>query len=191
VSALRTAGLVLAAGRATRFGSDKLSATLDGRPLLQHVIDAAAAAPLTPLIVIVGDVERRLDWRGARPVRNPDPRRGLSSSLRLGLDELVTDAAVGRVVVLLGDQPRVSVAVIERLLSSAADRPVIVPRYANGAPGNPVVLERAVWPLAAAISGDRGMSQLFAARPDLVAFVDMPGSNPDVDTPADLAALEA
>jgi molybdenum cofactor cytidylyltransferase len=189
VSVPRTAGLVLAAGRATRFGSDKLSASLAGRPLLQHVIDAAAAALLTPLIVIVGDVERRLDWRGARPLRNPEPQRGLSSSLRLGLDELTADAAVGRVVVLLGDQPRVSVAVIERLLSTATDRPIVVPRYADGAAGNPVVLGRAVWPLAAAISGDRGMSQLFAARPDLVSYLDMPGTNPDVDTPADLAAL--
>jgi molybdenum cofactor cytidylyltransferase len=189
MSAPRTAGLVLAAGRARRFGSDKLSATLEGRPLLQHVIDAAAAAALTPLIVIVGEVERRLEWRGARPLRNPDPDRGLSSSLRLGLDELAAEAEVGRAVVLLGDQPRVSVAVIERLLSAATDRPMVVPRYADGAPGNPVVLERAVWPLAAALGGDRGMSQLFAARPDLVAYVDMPGTNPDVDTPADLAAL--
>ncbi|HEY7598547.1 MAG TPA: nucleotidyltransferase family protein [Candidatus Limnocylindrales bacterium] len=183
------AGLILAAGAATRFGADKLSALLDGRPLLQHVVDAAVAVPLRPVTVVVGDIERHVDWHGARPLRNPDPGRGLSSSLRIGLDELAADPALDRVVVLLGDQPRVSAAVIRRLLEPL-DRPIVVPRYADGAPGNPVVLGRACWPLAAAIGGDRGMSQLFATRPDLVTYVDVAGSNPDIDTPADLAALE-
>jgi molybdenum cofactor cytidylyltransferase len=183
-----TAGLILAAGLSTRFGGDKLSAELDGRPLLQHVIDAAADVPLTPLVVVVSDVERRLDWRGARPVRNADPGRGLSSSLRIGLEELRGDGAVERVVVLLGDQPRVPMAVIEQLLA-ARGAPIVVPRYEDG-PGNPVVVHRAAWPLAVTISGDAGMRQLFAARPDLVAYIDVSGGNPDIDTPDDLMKLE-
>jgi molybdenum cofactor cytidylyltransferase len=184
-----SAGLILAAGEGRRFGGDKLAAPLDGRPLLQHVVDAAVAAHLTPILAVISAVERAIDWRGVRPVRNPDPRRGISSSLRLGLDELGADSGVTRAVVLLGDQPRVSPLTIERLLREPAGRPIVVPRYADGRPGNPVLVYRAAWPLAAALAGDRGMSQLFAARADLVRYVEIAGDNPDVDTPADLAAL--
>lgn len=185
----QAAGLILAAGLARRFGSDKLSAKVAGRPLLQHVIDTAAGVPLAPLVVVVGDVERQLDWRGARPLRNPDPGHGLSRSLQIGLAALSGDASVQRVVVLLGDQPLVSALVVERLLATGGAG-AVVPRYADGLAGNPVLLERAVWPLAATLTGDRGMSQLFDGRPDLVTYVDVPGVNPDVDTPADLEVLD-
>jgi CTP:molybdopterin cytidylyltransferase MocA len=52
-----------------------------------------------------------------------------------------------------------------------------------------VLLDRAAWPLALALTGDRGMSQVIAQRPDLVRYLDLPGTNPDVDTQAELAAL--
>jgi CTP:molybdopterin cytidylyltransferase MocA len=68
-------------------------------------------------------------------------------------------------------------------------RPIVVPRY-GGVPGNPVLLERAAWPLATELIGDTGMSQLFRSRPDLVRYVDVPGENPDVDTAGDLRRLE-
>ena len=67
-------------------------------------------------------------------------------------------------------------------------RPVVVPRYSDGLPGNPVLLEREAWPLALGLAGDRGMSQVFGSQPELVRHVDVPGSNPDIDTQADLAA---
>jgi molybdenum cofactor cytidylyltransferase len=167
---------------------DKLAAPLRGKALLQHVVDAAADARLAPIVVVLAAVRTGVDWRGARPVLNPDPERGLSSSLRLGLEALAAESDAERVVVLLGDQPLVSTGVIARLLE-VWGRPIVVPRYADGRPGNPVVIGRAAWPLARGISGDPGMSQLFGSRPDLVAYIDVAGTNPDVDTPADLEAL--
>jgi CTP:molybdopterin cytidylyltransferase MocA len=52
-------------------------------------------------------------------------------------------------------------------------------------------VRRAAWALAAGLDGDRGLGPLLARRPDLVAEVPVAGNNPDVDTPADLAALAA
>jgi molybdenum cofactor cytidylyltransferase len=187
------AGLILAAGASTRFGADKLAVPLRGRPLLQHVLDAAAEAALAPVVVVVAGARSALEWHGARPVINHDPARGLSSSLAVGLDALADQVGVERVVVLLGDQPLVSVEAIQLLLASADDpaRPVVVPRYADGQPGNPVVLSAHAWPMARTLTGDSGMRQLFNARPHLLRYVDVPGTNPDVDTPADLIDLEA
>lgn len=163
-------------------------APVDGRPMLQHVLDLAAAAALDPVVVVLGDdaddIEAQIEWRSARRVRNRDPGRGLSSSVALGLAEL-GDAE--RAVVLLGDQPFLSAENVRVITAMEHDpaRPIVVPRY-GGVPGNPVLLQREVWPLAAALEGDRGMSQLFTNYDDLVRYIDVPGTNPDIDTPAQL-----
>ncbi|CAN5803401.1 nucleotidyltransferase family protein [soil metagenome] len=189
---IATAGLVLAAGLSSRFGSAKLLAGLDGRPILQHVLDLATAASLDPVVVVVNDRithDQSIAWRDELRVTNPQPESGISGSLRLGLAALRASPAQ-RVLVLLADQPVLDRAQVEAILASVpiAARPFVVPRY-GGAPGNPVLLERSAWSLAAGLSEDRGMVQVFADRPELVRYVDLPGANPDVDTPEDLAAL--
>ena len=184
----------MAAGNSRRFGGAKLLAPLGGRSLLQHVLDLAAEAHLDPVIVVLGAdapaLRQACSWRDEVLVVNPDPGAGLSGSVRLGLAQLAL-SQVGRVALLLGDQPLLSATQLRAILAAPADetRPIVVPRY-SGMPGNPVLHERAAWPLAAALTGDQGMSQLFVARPDLVRHVNLDGANPDVDTPADLAGLD-
>jgi molybdenum cofactor cytidylyltransferase len=187
-----TAGLILAAGRGSRFGGGKMLALISGRPMLQHVLDAAAAAELDPVVAVLGAdaslIERTVTWRNEVRLVNPNPDRGLSSSLSIGLRELRDHE---RVLVMLGDQPFVSVANIRTIAAALADhdRPIVVPRYADGEPGNPVLLDREAFPLAAALTGDRGMSQLFKSDPDFVRYVDVPGTNPDIDTTTDLDSV--
>jgi len=187
-----TAGLILAAGRGSRFGGRKMLAVVDGRPMLQHVLDLAAAAALNPVVVVIGEdadeIESAMTWRREARVRNEDPGRGLSSSVRLGLDAL-RDAE--RVLVLLGDQPYLSLESVSVIKASPNDvsTPIVVPRYRDGQPGNPVLLEPEAYPLAASLEGDRGMSQLFRDHPGLVRYVDVEGSNPDIDRAEDLADL--
>lgn len=192
----KAAGIVLAAGRGTRFGGGKMLAKIGGQPMLQHVLDLAAQAELTPIVVVLGDdaeaVEAAIAWSDEVRIRNEDPARGISSSVSLGLRAVAAASAnVGRVVVMLGDQPALGLDQLNALLSAEpdSDRPIVVPRYADGQPGNPVRLEREAWALTAWLMGDRGMSRLFVSRPDLVRYVDVAGSNPGVDTPADLATL--
>ena len=163
-------------------------AVVNGRPMLQHVLDLAAAAELDPVVVLLGDdaeeLERSMRWRAERRIRNPDPGRGLSSSVALGLAEL---GGTERVLVLLGDQPFLAAEKVRVITDTPSDatRPIVVPRY-GGVPGNPVLLESEAWPLAAALEGDRGMSQLFGNHPDMVRYVDLPGNNIDIDVIGDL-----
>lgn len=187
--------VVLAAGAGSRFGGGKLLATLEGRPVLQHVLDRLAEAGVTEAVVVLGHdaeaVEAAIDWRRERRVRNDDPGRGLSSSLRIGIDALET-AANGALIVL-GDQPLVSVAAIRAVLDAPPDpaRPIVVPVYLDDGGRNPVLVERAAFPLIAETAGDRGLGPLIQAHPELVreVRVDVPGGNPDIDTRADLVAL--
>jgi molybdenum cofactor cytidylyltransferase len=195
---MRLVGVVLAAGSATRFGSAKQLAPLAGRPLLQHPLDALAAAGIDDVIVVLGEeapaIEAAIAWRSERRRVNERAREGLASSLRVGLEAAAEDRTVEAALVVLGDQPSLDPDVI-RALAEAADaqptRSFVRPRYAGDAAPNPVLVRRAAWPMAAGLDGDRGLGPLLARNPELVLEVPVGGAIPDVDTPADLAAVEA
>ena len=193
-------GLVLAAGLARRFGGGKLLATIGDRPLISHVLDAVSAAQARGLLaasyLVAAEGDRSIAdlarWAAVTLVSNPDPSRGLSSSLKLGLAALpvTLDAAL----VFLGDQPMVRVEVVERLIVAWQEggTGVVRPRYAGSpdAPGHPVLLDRRTWQLATDLEGDSGLSPLFSPGAVDVRMIDVPGDNPDVNTPADLLALQ-
>ncbi len=190
-------GLVLAAGRGSRMGSErgKLLAELEGKPLIAHGVDAALGAGLAAVWVVTG--YRAAQLRAAlagRPVRfthNPDFASGLAGTLRAGL------LAAGRdwdgVVVLLGDMPRVRADDVRRLVAAferSQRRAVCVPVHEDRR-GNPVL-----WPADAreallGLTGDTGARELLRAREaELVRVpIEHPGVLLDVDTQSDLAAV--
>jgi molybdenum cofactor cytidylyltransferase len=191
------AAVVLAAGAASRFGSPKALARLDGRPILEHVLDAVRDAGIREVVVVLGhaadEIEEGITWLDERLLRNPDPRF-LSSSLQLGVAAAAAlEPPPSAVVIVLGDQPRTRSDVIRALVSAArsSDRPVVVPRYAEGGGANPTLLKADAFELVDEATGDRGLGPVLAADPDLVLEVPVPGSNPDIDTPGDLERLAA
>lgn len=152
--------VVLAAGTSSRLGRPKQLLDLDGRPLLQHVIDAVAAASVAEIIVVLGYQAERIAAAlelppNARIVVNDDYQSGLSSSLRAGLD------AAGRcttaAAILLGDQPRLPSRLIRRALDAfgAGSAPILRTVW-QGTPGHPVIVDRSYWDLLRRSSGDRG-----------------------------------
>ena len=188
---------MLAAGAGTRFGGAKLEARVDGKPILQHVLDALAEAGLDdPVVVVAGQPFRvRMDWWRAEQVVNPDPSRGLSSSLRIGWDAALIGKPAGEspeaLIVALGDQPLVRPEVIRALAAAPLDasRPIIAPRYEGSGAHNPLRLDATAARLVKQVSGDRGLGPLLAAQPELVRWLDTPGDNPDVDSQDDLARV--
>ncbi len=195
IAAGSVSAIVLAAGESSRFGGPKTLASLASRPLLQHVLDVTHRLRFRETVVVLGrdadDIERLLRWRAEKRVRNPHPEAGLSSSLRIGLASV--DPASEGALLLLGDQPLVREDVISRLLAGfdPAGRPIVVPRYLDGGGPNPLLIARSAWPLALETKGDRGLGPVLRDHPDVVKEIEMAGSNPDVDTPEDLARLES
>jgi molybdenum cofactor cytidylyltransferase len=196
--------LVLAAGTGSRFDGDKLLAPLHGRPLVAHaaaaVAEAIAAGILAGGIAVVPPGVTALAWHldvaGLRLITNEAAELGIASSLRAGLIELETPSLMppaGAAVVVLADQPLLRADVIARLVATwRASGRNVRPRYAltPNEPGHPVLLDRALWPLARGLADHEGFGRLLAANPGLLHLVDVPGANPDVDTPADLTQLE-
>jgi molybdenum cofactor cytidylyltransferase len=203
---LTVGALVLAAGKGLRFGGGKLLASYRGRPLLSHALDVVRAACERGLlkggcaVVSAEDEDSRalVEKAGLEVVLNDAPGQGLSHSLQLGLAALERrkpgEPYAGAALVFLADQPLVRLGVVEELVAAwrAGDAGIFRPRYAArpDTPGHPVLLNRSVWHLAHQLDGDHGFAGLADHGSVRVVTLDVPGDNPDIDTPADLQALE-
>lgn len=186
-------GVLLAAGGARRFGSQKLVARVGGTPIVRHAADALRTG-VDELVVVVGSdaplVREALAGLDARFVENADWTSGLSASLRAGTvavhDE--SDAAV----IALGDQPGLDPSVVRRVVAAwrTSAKPIVTARY-RGTRGHPVLLDRMVFAEAAALSGDVGARVLMDRDPTRVAYVDVDQAAPrDVDELTDLEAFD-
>ncbi len=194
----RVAALVLAAGRSTRMGPvNKLLADLEGRPMVARVADAARTSQAAPVIVVTGHerdrVEATLAGLDVTLVNNPDYAAGLSTSLHRGLAAL--PEATDGVVVCLGDMPRITAAVIDRLIAAfdpLEGRAICLPTW-QGKRGNPVLFARRYFAEMQTISGDVGAKALIGGYPEAVCEVAMADDAvlSDVDTPEGLAALKS
>jgi molybdenum cofactor cytidylyltransferase len=198
----RVAAIVLAAGRSSRFraagGAEetKLVATLDGKPMVRQVVEAALASRARPVVVVVGHargaVEAALRGLSVPVVFNPDYATGLSSSLRAGLSAI--PAEVQGALAMLGDMPAVEARLIDALIDAFAAQPNVcaVAPAQGGRRGNPVLLGRALFDRAKRLEGDEGARRLLAALPkgDILEIA-APGSDVsfDIDTPGDLANM--
>lgn len=181
------AGVVLAAGRATRFGATKQLAEVEGRPLVLHVVDAALAADLDPVLVVVGHDEDRVRAvlpQGVVVVRNPAYAEGQATSLHVAV-RAAADTDARALVVLLADQPGVEEDSIRAVVAAhAAGATVARARY-DDRPGHPVLFDRATWVHLRQLDGDVGARDLLG----VLGVVDVPVAGPcppDVDVPADL-----
>src|SRR5688572_24807584 len=131
---MRAIAVVTAAGSAERFGGKKLLTPIDGTPLLDHTIRALLDGGVAEVIVVVGrdaraelerDVTAMLDPR-VRVVENPDPSRGMFSSIQEGVAEAQGDA----ILVMPGDMPFVSPDTVRAVITVYAGTSAIVsPRY--------------------------------------------------------------
>jgi CTP:molybdopterin cytidylyltransferase MocA len=192
--------LYLAAGASRRFGADKLRQPLAGRPLALHaastIAEAIAMGSLAGGVMVVPNEATASDWQldtlGMDIVTSPDAARGLSTSLRLGLEALGRTRA-GAALVALADQPLLRVEVIVGLVHHwRATGRSVRPRYTDAPdiPGHPVLLDRSAWRLAKGVEGDVGLGSILRHHRELIDDLEVPGDNPDIDSPEDLRRLE-
>ncbi len=190
------AAVVLAAGRGERFGADVAKPLVEyrGRPLLTYVLDAAVASGLGPVVLVVGnhaEAVRSLALPGIEVVSNPDFAEGIATSLHVALKHLASRGIVHAAVIGLADQPKVGAAAWSRLGVAYDDGASMAVATYDGVRANPVLLGRDHWPEAMALRGDEGARQLFIRHDVVEIACDDTGNPDDVDTPNDLARLEA
>jgi molybdenum cofactor cytidylyltransferase len=178
-------------------GRPKQLLEVGGRPLLERLVAAANAARLDDVVVVLGaraeEIAASVDFGRARVVVNSEHEQGMSTSLRAGIASLAPE--VSRALVILGDQPDVSAALLDRLLDlqEASGLPAAAMSF-EGLLHPPMVLTREWWAGLEALEGDVGLRAVVRAHPELVAALpaDQPRGHPvDIDTPEDFEKLGA
>lgn len=194
MSEKRVYAVVLAAGSASRYGSTKQLATLGGETLVYRAARLARGLCGERSLLVVGhegsEVHRAARGQCQFLAVNERFSEGLASSLSLAAR--VLDGAADAIVLLLADQPRVSLEHLEALVErwDGASRSVVATAYGT-ALGAPALLPVGLFPDIAELTGDRGARALFDAPDVEVRSVACEAAALDVDTPQDLEALES
>jgi molybdenum cofactor cytidylyltransferase len=188
----RLHALVLAAGAGSRVGGGKLMAPWRGGVLIDGALNAALAAPVAAVHLVVGADPRVADHGRARGgisiVAAPDHARGLSASLKAGLAALPGDAAGA--LVFLGDMPLIPLAVLRPLAEALqAGAPAAAPQF-QGLLGHPAAISAGLFAACAALEGDRGARGLLESLGEALVRTPAPDAGVllDVDRPQDLPA---
>jgi molybdopterin-guanine dinucleotide biosynthesis protein A len=196
----RVSGIVLAGGASRRFGTDKLAATVDGRPMLELAVRSIAAVSAEVIVVVAPGDERPLPVDAVPvPVRraeDPETYGGPLVGLLAGLEAAREPIAV----VAGGDMPTLSVDVLRALVRAllaaegTADAAILV-RHGVDRPLPAAVRNGAATQAARRVlgEGERSLVALFRTlATQRIAEADWRGLDPggdtlrDVDTPADL-----
>lgn len=182
--------ILLAAGESRRMGRPKQLLPVGGRPLVRHVAEIALAAPVAPVIVVLGahaaEIAPSLDGLGVQVVVNACWAEGMGSSLRAGMQALAASQPPPEgVIVALADQPDFSAAHLTRLIEThrSTGKPIVA-SAAGGVLRPPVFFSAAWFPRLHELHGDTGARALLQAHPEAIATVPL-GAPADLDTPAD------
>jgi molybdenum cofactor cytidylyltransferase len=199
-------GIILAAGKASRFGGAKQLLDYHRQPFVRIVAETALKAGLSPVILVTGanaeQVEAAVQGLPIKIVHNPDWENGQSTSIRAGLlgcrssasasaeVELPHSRDVGGAIFLLADQPQVTVEVLRALVERhSQDLPAALAPYVFDRRANPVLFDRITFNDLLALQGDTGGRAIFSKfSPRYVNWYDK-RLLLDVDTPEDYQKL--
>jgi molybdenum cofactor cytidylyltransferase len=190
------AGLILAGGASRRMGTPKALLRFQNETFLDRLIRLFSTVS-NPVIVVLGHQSGQIRSgieRGSEAIFavNPDPERGMLSSLQCGLR--VLPAETEAIMFMPVDHPNLQARTLETLATRfAAERaPVTVPTYA-GQHGHPVCLARELAGELLALPSTAMASDVVHKYVDRTSYieVDDPAVTTDVDDPEAYAGLLA
>lgn len=188
-------GVVLGAGRSSRFGTPKQLLPFGETTLLGQVVRNANASRLDRVVVVLGraseELRNSVDFGQAGVVENTAYGTGCASSLLAGMDAAGEDCEA--LMLLLGDQPGVRPEFIDFALAKwRRRRPWASVASYQGKLGHPFVFARKAFGELRGLHGDKAVWKLIEAYPERVLRTEIEAAlPPDVDTPEDYEAALA
>lgn len=183
-----TAVIILAAGASRRMGRPKQLLAFRGKNLLQHIVDEALGFT-DRVVVVLGanheEIAAQIMPGAASVIINDHWEHGMSTSVRCGLDALDNSDATAAVF-LTCDQPFVTAGLLRQMADTHKNtgKPIVACRYAETL-GVPVLFHQSVFVHLSGLQGDAGAKKIVMQFSELVATVDFPEGQFDVDTPED------
>lgn len=188
------AAVVLAAGMSRRMGTPKQLLRIDGKTVLERTLENVRKSAIDEIVLVLGfaaeAVEKEISTQDIKVVRNAGYEQGMGTSLRAGIAD-VSDRTKAALIVL-ADQPFVQAATLNRLIEHhrAKKAQIVIPLF-RGFRGNPVLLDRSIFPEMQALSGDVGCRALFGSHTENIhkLAVDDAGILQDIDSRDDFERL--
>ena len=184
--------VVLAAGSASRFGGNKLTAAVEGIALIRRALSAVPAERFSRVAVVTQYPEIRdlAEAFSFTPVWNDAPEAGVSRSIALGL------GAIGDcpgALFLVADQPLLRRESVNALVTLWGEKPEGIAALGHrGVRGNPCLFPARLFPELLALTGDRGGAAVIRRHEDLLSLLEVdPWELQDADTPEARAAIRA
>lgn len=179
--------IVLAAGASSRCPGGKLLQSYRGRPLLEWTLEALQESRVGPIVLVTGhasDQIQSLAGPRVHSVHNPNWSEGISSSIRVGIENL-PESCPG-VLLALGDTPFFTPETLHRIIGPGAEQEIRVPIY-RGQMGHPKYFPSWLFPELKQLAGDRGAKALINNHQKRCRRieVDDPGTLRDFDRPSD------
>ncbi len=183
--------IVLAAGRASRMGTQKLLLPFAGKTVITHIADQLLASTLDKVYVVAGHkpdrIVQKLTDRTADVLINPNyAAGGMLSSVLCGFEALPADCEA--VLVVLGDQPGITTQLVDDMVRSfrKTEKGILVPLH-NGKRGHPILVARHYHAELQSHYADIGLRGLLYAHPDDIFELNVSTSSVlgDMDYPQD------
>lgn len=189
---MRISAVVLAAGESRRMGQTKQLLPLEGKVLLQQVLDPLKKSDVDEIILVLGHdaerIQRAVVTREIKVVINTNYRAGMITSIQQGLAAL--DKRTAAFFIVLGDQPGVSPVVYNRLMAEFNRahplKSIILPAY-RGRRGHPALFSIGHREESLLLHGDLGLRQILLNHAEDILLVEMDTDAilEDIDTPED------
>jgi molybdenum cofactor cytidylyltransferase len=192
---MNVGAVVLAAGKSTRMGRNKLLLPLDGKLLIDQVLDALAAADINEQVVVLGhnleEVASVLNPRLGRVkiALNVDYERGMVSSFQTGLWVL---SNVEAAFLVLGDEPILDPSLLQTMVQRLECNPdalIVSPIY-RGKKGHPLLFRKPLFPEILGLQDTQTIRDVVHPHQDRTVLVEAPEwTTLDIDTPQDYTQI--
>jgi molybdenum cofactor cytidylyltransferase len=182
--------IVLAAGKSTRFGSNKMVAPLHGGPLVRRVLKAARAVTPGRVVAVTGGdrdrVEQAIGDYADHVVFNPQYEKGIGTSIAAAVSACETEATA--IIVILADQVHVDATHLAKLVAAWSGEPDenVATRFLDRQ-GPPALFGRASFAALGKLEQDEGARTVLRNSRFRLQEVRCNAAAADIDTPEDLA----
>jgi len=187
--------ILLAAGKSSRYGDNKLLEELDGGRMFEHTLRKMRAFPLCTQVVVTrfDEIANAAKAQGMLVAENREPDLGIAHSLKLGLKKaLEENPGLKGAMFIVCDQPGLTAGTFARMLEIGKMHPgKIVCAGRKGRMGNPVLWDQCFFEELGRLSGDKGGKQIIGAHKEAVVLCETEEAElQDVDVPEQLRKWE-
>jgi len=193
---LKIGGILLGAGGSSRLGRPKQFLHFEGQTLLRRTAEALVASVCDPVVAVLGAESEKAEAEIAdlslSTCLNPEWRSGMSSSIKVGLHELLLrEPQIDALIIMLCDQPFVDAHTIGHLVATfkQSQKHIVAAKYA-GVVGVPALFSREMFEALSELQGDKGARDLIRDPDAAVETIEIEEAAIDIDSRDDVERFE-